>query len=479
MEESLAQTRNQIQDLLVRSAGEVSKSGASHLLSWSIPWEADALVPFLYRARGAPRIYWASLQDEVNFVGYGVAAQLTASGPRRFKKIQSLSTRLFSNIALIGNSRPAGILPRLFGGFSFNPDPDPLSLWAGFSAACFILPRYLISRYRGQIWLTVNHQLREGDDLDEILWLFTDQVEELKAELRQEGPGDPDLQTRAEQIQVEEVGSRSDWEAGISIAIRSIERGELRKLVIARSILVNSTQSIDPARALMQLGKDYQDCYRFLFEPVPGKAFFGATPELLIGVGETSAATVALAGSARRGKSAREDREIAESLLEDPKEREEHGLVVETIRESLVPFVRSVEIPESPRVRKLSNIQHLETQIRMNLKKSGSIISLVEALHPTAAVGGVPREDALRLISEVERTTRGWYASPVGWIDHRGNGLFTVAIRSAISSGNQAMLYAGAGIVRESDPEAEWEETSLKFKPILAALGAPADTNGF
>jgi menaquinone-specific isochorismate synthase len=130
-------------------------------------------------------------------------------------------------------------------------------------------------------------------------------------------------------------------------------------------------------------------------------------------------------------------------------------------------------------VRKLSNIQHLETQIRMNLKKSGSIIPLVEALHPTAAVGGVPREDALRLISEVERTTRGWYASPVGWIDHRGNGLFTVAIRSAISSGNQAMLYAGAGIVRESDPEAEWEETSLKFRPILAALGAPAGTNGF
>jgi isochorismate synthase EntC len=156
--------------------------------------------------------------------------------------------------------------------------------------------------------------------------------------------------------------------------------------------------------------------------------------------------------------------------MSNPKERHEHALVVEAIQEHLQPLVTGLSIAPQPGLCRLSNIQHLRTTIEGILPEHRRLLAVVEALHPTPALGGRPRHLALSLINQAESVSRGWYGAPIGWIDWRGNGLFAVAIRSAISVGAETLLYAGAGIVADSIPEKEWQETELKFNPLMEAL---------
>ena len=157
--------------------------------------------------------------------------------------------------------------------------------------------------------------------------------------------------------------------------------------------------------------------------------------------------------------------------MANPKERLEHGLVVDVLEENLRPIVTRLKIAPQPSLLKLSNIQHLKTPITGKLKSTKGILPVIEALHPTPALGGRPRDIALSIINENEPISRGWYGSPIGWLDPQQNGVFAVAIRSAVTVNQETLLYAGAGIVADSIPDKEWRETQLKFKPLTDALG--------
>jgi isochorismate synthase len=207
-----------------------------------------------------------------------------------------------------------------------------------------------------------------------------------------------------------------------------------------------------------------------MFAPRGGKTFLGATPELLARVERGELFSVALAGSVGRGKTPAEAESLAAELLASTKDRHEHALVVGAIRHGLEPLTAQLDIPNVPGIRRLANIQHLETPIRGKLAAGCGALDVVAALHPTPALGGVPRQPALEFIAANEPTARGWYAAPIGWLDAEGNGTFAVAIRSALVDGDRALLYAGAGIVDGSDPAKEWQETELKFKPLMDAL---------
>jgi menaquinone-specific isochorismate synthase len=126
----------------------------------------------------------------------------------------------------------------------------------------------------------------------------------------------------------------------------------------------------------------------------------------------------------------------------------------------------------TPRIAAARSVQHLETPVSAQMCKAGSVLDLVERLHPTPAVGGYPTERALSVMRELEEIDRGWYAGPFGWTDLNGSGEFVVAIRSALLSGRIASVFAGSGIVADSVPAAEYEETSLKLRPMLAGLSA-------
>ena len=273
------------------------------------------------------------------------------------------------------------------------------------------------------------------------------------------------------QPETETIMSQDTWHQLVADATRRIRRGDLDKVVLARARQLVANEPINPPNVLSQLDQRYPDCYRFLFEPTPGHAFYGATPELLAKVEGTTLRAVAMAGSIRRGDTPEADDVLAHQLIANPKEQHEHALVVDAITENMQSLVSGLRMPSEPEICRLSNIQHLKTPIEGTLTANCGILPVVEALHPTPAVGGRPRALALEIINQVEPTPRGWYASPVGWIDHRGNGMFAVAIRSAVSVGNRSLLYAGAGIVADSIPEKEWRETQLKFKPLADALG--------
>lgn len=443
-------------------------------ISYSLPWPATSLLSFLRQAANAPRIYWESQKSPLAFAGWGVAATLTASGPQRFQRMAQAVADLFQQMTLLNEDLPPLVGPRLFGGFAFEPEHTAQEIWSAFPAARFILPRYQLSRIGEQMWLTVNQQLDPAVDLAEAGQLLRREIQQLQTLLRAVQPENsrPATEAHPSQAQPETMDliEQLAWQELVSQATRRIRRGELDKVVLARARLMQSPRPVEPVDVLSRLAQPYPDCYRFLLEPIPGHAFYGATPELLAELNGSTLQTVAMAGSIRRGQSPAEDAGLGQQLLNNPKERHEHALVVEAIEENLRPVVTDLQIPAEPGLCRLSNIQHLQTPIQAKLAQAGGILPVIAAMHPTPAVGGRPRPIALDLIKSMEPTPRGWYAGPVGWLDHRGNGLFAVAIRSAVSVGHETMLFAGAGIMAGSEPEKEWHETQLKFRPLQEAL---------
>lgn len=449
----------------------VEKNSQNHwqsFVTYSIPWPDVSLIGFLQQAANAPRIYWESEKSAVAFAGSGMAARLTAHNTGRFQSIRQQAQHLFANIIPIKPDTPAPAGPRLFGGFAFGANYQPKNLWSAFPAACFILPRYQLTRYQGQVWLTINHPLGPNDDRAGLETRLQNEAQRLKTmavtETTQFGPA------TNKPLDIKDLMDSVTWHQQVTNATQRIRRGELDKVVLARARQMRSARPVEPANVLARLKQKYPNCYRFLFEPIPGHAFYGATPELLAKVSGSALRTVALAGSIKRGQTPEEDAMLGQQLLDTPKEQIEHAHVVDAIRENLAPLVTDMHVAPQPGLCRLSNIQHIQTPIEARLAEGLDTLDVVEALHPTPALGGRPRHVALPIINQAEPFSRGWYGAPVGWLDSANNGMFAVAIRSAVSVGEESMLYAGAGIVADSVPDKEWRETELKFKPLIDAL---------
>jgi menaquinone-specific isochorismate synthase len=261
------------------------------------------------------------------------------------------------------------------------------------------------------------------------------------------------------------------WEKQIEAALARIAAGDLDKVVLSRVSEIFFSRRVDADAALARLNRHFPHSYRFLFEPRPFHAFLGATPELLARVQGDELTTMALAGTVRTGETAAETAALGQQLLDSAKDRHEHDLVVSSILRRLAGRVSDLTAPETPTLHRVGNLQHLLTPINGRLTHPLGILAVAELLHPTPALGGSPRQKAMAFIRETEPAPRGWYAGPVGWIDHRLNGALAVAIRSAVTQQRRAWLYAGAGVVSGSDPRREWEETGLKFGPMQQALG--------
>jgi isochorismate synthase len=203
-----------------------------------------------------------------------------------------------------------------------------------------------------------------------------------------------------------------------------------------------------------------------------GGTFVGASPELLVGRSGAAVTANPLAGSAPRGEGEDEDRFIGQQLMTSGKDRIEHDLVVEDIAARLREYVSELEVPDAPSLARMATVQHLSTHIGGMLRGDTHVLELTGVLHPTPAVGGTPRDDALAFIAKVESAERGWYTGAIGWIDSGGDGEVALALRCGVLRGPVAHLFAGAGIVADSDPERELVETRLKFKPLLDLLSA-------
>jgi len=414
-------------------------------------------------AADSPRVLW-SAPDEPTVVGSGTAATITATGSDRFERVRAAGDTLFDHGNVHAGTEAAR--PRLFGGFAFHDDHDGDLPWTGFPGAQFVLPRRQLTYTADGTWLTVN---AVGPDATPEA--VEASLAETAAEL--EDLPEPERANRPAVERRERGTTRSAWRDSVLDATDRIAAGELDKVVLAMALRVDLDGPVPVHDVLDRLAGTYPDCVRFLVEPddsgdsVP--SFFGATPERLVELRGRTVSTGALAGTTGRGDTPAEDEWLARELLADEKNAHEHEIVAETIREQLEPFASSVSTGDRS-VRRLATVQHLETPITAELADDEHVLSLVEALHPTPAVGGLPPSTALDTIRETEPFARGWYAAPVGWFDAAGYGSFAVALRSAVAEGDTATLFAGVGIVEDSDPDAEWDEVQLKYRPMLDEL---------
>jgi menaquinone-specific isochorismate synthase len=421
----------------------------------------------LRAAHGHERFYWENRRDGFALAGFGMAAELVAWGPERFDSIQRQAAQLFAS-AIVLNDGPELAGPRLFGGFAFQDDFVPDNTWTVYAPGYFILPHYQLAQVDGEAWLTINVHIAPDDDADAIIPQLREalafRVESLlMGQARQDDPAAP--------VEVNYPMPYDTWARIITSATDEIKTSALEKVVLARVAEIRFSDNVNVDAALDYLSEQYADCYRFLFEPRPHHAFYGATPELLARVEGHKLTTMGLAGSIRRGLTPEDDAAYAEQILHDPKERHEHALVVDVLRERLRSITSKLNVADTPGILKLSNIQHLHTPVSGTLTADTGVLPVIERLHPTPALGGQPRDLAMEFIRKAEPVPRGWYGAPIGWIDAKLDGMFGVAIRSAVSQDKRVWLYAGVGIVEGSVPQKEWDETALKFRPMLDALG--------
>jgi menaquinone-specific isochorismate synthase len=262
--------------------------------------------------------------------------------------------------------------------------------------------------------------------------------------------------------------SELDWLEAVDSATSRIRRGALRKVVLARDVHVWAEENLDGRALALRLAQRFPECFTFLCE-----GLVGATPELLVRRRGRRVESLVLAGSIGRGADAHEDEAMASALLSSEKDVSEHRLAVESVRDVLLSSCSDLIVDESPSLLRLANVQHLATSVAGTLDRDIDALRLAGMLHPTAAVCGVPRPGALGLIRELEGMSRARYGGPVGWVDGAGDGEFGIALRCAELAGDRARLFAGAGIVSGSVPEAELEETRLKLRAMQSALEGP------
>lgn len=255
----------------------------------------------------------------------------------------------------------------------------------------------------------------------------------------------------------------------VSPARDRILSGALDKVVLARELVLTTDHPVDPALVVRQLADTFPAAILFSVD-----GFLGASPELLVARHGDVVRAHPLAGTAPRASDPAADNRLAAGLLASTKDRWEHRITIDWLLDGLLPFCSYVDAEPEPSIVSLANVHHLGTRVEGRLSSPpASALELVGALHPTPAVGGDPQGQALMVIDELERARRQRYAGPVGWLDSEGNGAFAVGIRSAQLSGTEARLFAGVGVVADSDPEAELAETRSKFRAMLGALIRP------
>lgn len=367
--------------------------------------------------------------------------------------------------------RPTG--PLLLGGFGFWPEPARTPTWAGFEAARLSVPSLLLTVTPGGVWLTASLLRDPSPNRDRAAQAHVaDLTARWRTVLAAAGASSPvDAHGDLGALEVKaDVPDAREWRATVARLAGAVGRGRIDKAVLARRQDLVADAPIEIPAVLRRLAASAPESTIFAFSRA-GRTFVGATPERLARSVDREFTTIALAGSIGRGADPAEDDELAAALLASEKDREEQAVVVERLREVLAPITDRLDIPARPSVVRLRHIQHLASRISGTLSERAGVLDLVERLHPTPAVGGAPRELALELIAGEERLERGWYAGPVGWVDRFGDGEFVVAIRSGVVEGRSASLFAGCGIVADSEPEREWVESEIKLRTLASALG--------
>jgi len=464
---------------LAHQLSELARRGG-RLVSFTQPLPTLDPLTFFNNARRltGTASYWARPADGFVLVGAGAAITLRGEGSERFKQIAEAWRNLTHQyIAGSDTLQSWGVGPLLMGGFAFDPTQQPKNPhWQSFGDGSMTLPQFLLTQTASQTFLTYNLVLPTSfDSVHEatraiLFEQYAENIALLRTALTKPASTPLASQPKAAQPNFQDVLPASEWQAMVGRATQNIKAGNFQKAVLAREVVATFERPIEVETTLRQLEQNFPTATIFAIAERE-KCFLGATPERLVELCNGQVRTVALAGSAPRSQQPAEDERIGQELLDSPKNRGEHAVVVETIASQLENLCGPLDIPSAPRLLKLANVQHLYTPIAGQLRSEAGLLELVAKLHPTPAMGGYPRQEALDFIRQNEKLDRGWYAAPVGWLNARGEGDFAVAIRSALVEDKQSRLFAGCGIVADSDPANEYQESRIKLEAIGKAIG--------
>lgn len=367
-------------------------------------------------------------------IGWGTAAELEVRGPERFSRAQRWWAQWCAAADIDDTVSLPGTGPVAFASFTFDDR----------GSSIIVLPRVLIGRRGEQAWITVI-----GEDIDPRTALPMSSLPDSPGAVHwRDGSLTPEA-----------------WQRAVATAIERINGGELDKVVLARDVVADTTDPVDPRYLLRNLAAAYPSCWTFSVD-----GLVGATPELLVRRTGDVVTSRVLAGTVRTKGDDDADAGLAQALLASDKDLEEHEYAVRSVARALAAHCTDLDVPEHPRVLSLANVQHLATDVTGRLADDASVLALAASLHPTAAVCGTPTERALHVIDELECMDRGRYAGPVGWLDAHGDGEFGIALRCAEVSEHTVRAFAGCGIVAGSLPERELAESQAKLIPIRDAL---------
>lgn len=376
-------------------------------------------------------------------VGLGTAWSLRA-GSDRF-------TTASAQLASLGLPPEA----RCFVGFSFDPDGSTAHEWASFDPLRLVIPEAVVVRNGGTRLVVA---LGDGEDPAGL----ADRLEAM-------APAGPVLAHSPSDLHVESHPSSSKYVANVAEAIDLITRGELQKVVLGRTLVIASDEPPRPFDVVSLLSGEHEGSYVYGWRR-GAAAFIGASPELLVSLVDGHIRSVPFAGTVPRGRNGAEDTQLAARLLDSAKDMSEHRIMVDDIISRLRPLTSGV-VASDPSVERFRHVQHLHSHIEATPSNGVDLLGLAAALHPTPAVGGVPRDEAMQRIAGLEELDRGWYAGGIGWMSGTGDGEISVALRCALLEGGVSRLYAGAGIVADSQPALELEETRWKFRALHRHLG--------
>ncbi len=411
---------------------------AGHLVVRTVDLDLDLATGLLALLPADRPVTW--IRRGEGLVGWGAAAEVRTSGPTRFADAAKWWSETTGRAVVRDEVDEPGTGLVSFGTFAFADEPG---------ASVLTVPEVVIGRRGDRTWLTtVSH-----------------------GSLQQPGPvmlADPPHEPLAVSFADGALNSEG-WMSVVADAVARINDGELEKVVLARDLVATSDEPVDVRWPLARLARDYPMCWTFHVD-----GLFGATPELLVRRERGLVTSRVLAGTIRRTGDDERDLALAATLARSSKDLEEHEYAVRSVADALEPHCSSMNVPEAPFVLHLPNVMHLATDVAgvVHDAETVSSLQLAEALHPSAAVGGTPTTAATRLIAEIEGMDRGRYAGPVGWMDAAGDGEWGIALRSAEVHGATVRLFAGCGIVADSDPEAELAEAQAKFVPVRDSLSA-------
>ena len=370
-------------------------------------------------------------------IGFGEYKKIELTGEDRFEKAKAWWQIQLSEFKIQNNVHGSGTGPILFGSFSFDPNEKSI----------LVIPEIILGKKAGKSWVT---------------WIGDNTQ--------------PNFSTLSKSLPSGEITwsdgalSESQWKDQVSFAVDSIKQNKLEKVVLARDQVAASTVAINTRGLLQRLEIEYPSTWLFLVD-----GLVGATPELLVRLSKSLVTSRVLAGTIRKTGNEDRDLALAASLAKSSKDLEEHEYAVRSVADALAPFCSSTNVPESPFVLHLSNVMHLATDVTGVLNdsaKQADIFTLIQQLHPSAAVCGTPTNAAKKFIIDFEKMNRERYAGPVGWIDANGDGEIAIALRCGqLSQDNKSIrIFAGCGVVAGSDPANELAESQAKLMPMRTAL---------